>query len=1301
MFNKEENQTINVASGATYIGNATGPINVHSNETPDLSIENLLSNIQQASVDLNSLDNRFQNRIHIDREETGKLYGWITKDLEEKESNIALLSGNAGYGKSVVLRDLSDILKENNIPALGIKVDKILNINSLKDIEAELNLQEGILKTFHSLSSRFSTIVLIIDQIDALSQSLSANRNAINTYDRLIKQLECNPNIRIIISCRDYDLDYDPILSSYKRVGNLFPMSLLTTEQVNTVLYGTGIKIDNDKQQLEEFLRIPLHLNLFCKVGLKHSFGNDITIQKLYDEIWSEYVEKDNGVASTNVFQLVTFIAERMYNQQHIVVDKRLFPHYSKELNFLLHHDLLRETSDNKIQFLHQTFFDYVYARTFLVSGKKPSEWLRSIHQGLFIRSGVKQIFSYLRELDAEAYIRELKTILQSDEYRFHLKLMLINDLGFYNTPLPQEKKFVKNVIIASPDFFRLFLESVYSVEWFKYLCIQEEFLNMLSSEDAEMELLINQLCTRITWYDARVVIDFLSKYPTKIRIIENVLMHLKKEDIPYSFDLYNVVSVLLRDRIGRYYYLKNATNSSIDFVIGELKKDFDEHIPKMSRNDDHYIPGEHEAIRLYEKIYNHRPDKAIPYFLYVIEQVVRKRQYKSKYSLYGDSVFCLYRPNPDNSKDCYKFSDIYDLTFSCIKNHLCDNVLREAYIKLLDSKLANVAAIGVYYLLQNVQEEKAIIVSLLLRENFFFDIGISKILKYYVKELLAESYSLLNKEQQEKINQSILSTRADYSYYHDKSDYTDKKISSNYLRTSYELTSMLPREYRNQYDEIRKLYQEGYRRYGHYTNEKPQRMTVMVGERSYPTKAYEKMSFDDWKNSFRKLNKEQSSIDDWNKPSKRGNERIFNESVAKEPARFYPLINDIVENTSIGLNYTLAGLEGLQKGEYDKNEVQDLCLKVLGHKRKELDKYNLSAFLRILRYLVHNNPEISRQIIDFVIEVIRHYPDREFEPTLSAEKDDGRRAIDIGINSIRGQAVQVLVDCYLLAQYKEEIFEALEFVADNANAATRACILYNGAWLNNLDKQRSFNLYLRLMSDYDPSLLAIPYYNGHPLLYHIYIDFNRLIPFFERAITVDEAGKPMVSFLLNAYLHDKDGALCLLKKLIYRNSIARVELVWILREILSNNDYNAKGWYLLNCLLEYDDKELGNKMDHCFLHIPPILDNHLVNFIDNYLKSPIAEYKSNEFYNFLRKLISIAPSQCLIWLFNSKLRVSKLNYHEELPANILIESYNGIREYEKDNPMIEKAMDVFDELLQIPKYRNASLRTFLNKLSS
>ena len=70
------------------------------------------------------------------------------------------------------------------------------------------------------------------------------------------------------------------------------------------------------------------------------------------------------------------------------------------------------------------------------------------------------------------------------------------------------------------------------------------------------------------------------------------------------------------------------------------------------------------------------------------------------------------------------------------------------------------------------------------------------------------------------------------------------------------------------------------------------------------------------------------------------------------------------------------------------------------------------------------------------------------------------------------------------------------------------------------------------------------------------------------------------------------------------------------------------------------------------------------------------------------------------VWFFVSNPNGFKPDYYNRSPLNVLIEAYNGIREYEKDNPVLEKAMDTFDSLLQIPPYRNVHLRTFLKELS-
>lgn len=1298
MLDRKEYKTINLEEKSVYVEENQGTI-VINQDKPTLSKEELLSNINLASVDLSTYDNKFQDKIHIDRAETTELYEWITTELNEEDSTIALLVGNAGYGKSVVLKDLLKILEENQIPALGIKVDKILNINSLRDIESELNLKDGIISIFQELSKNSEAIVLIIDQIDALSQSLSSNRNGINTYDRLIKQLANYRNVRIVISCRTYDLDYDPILRSYKG-KRIFRISLLDITQVDKILNELGIKVSDSQVRLKEFLRIPLHLKLFCKVGANKQFDENITLQKLYDSIWEEYIVNENSV---KIIELLADIAEKMHLQQHIVVDKRHFDLYVNELNYLMHHDLLKESTGNKIQFIHQTFFDYVYARTFLTKGKSISSWLKTVHQGLFIRSQVKQLFSYLRDLDISTYIKELKEVLSGD-YRFHIKLLLINDLGFYQNPLIQEKNLVSNIIMKTPLFFQIFLESIQSPEWFKYIINTPEFKKLLLKANVEVDSVIINLCIKIIWEDARMVIEFLESYPHKTSIIENVLIQIPESDVVLSYDLYNKTSSNwnINIRTG-YYYLEKVLKTDPDFVISHLKVDFDDNLKTLDWFNDKYIPGEYSGLKIYNDLYQQHPNKAIPYFLYVIEEIIKSKQYESSYGYNADRAFNLYQPNPDKKKNFDDCKDLYNTVLYSIKDKIVDEYSISLIINTLESKHANFKAIGVFYLLENTETEVDKIYSIFTDNSFFKNIDSSQILNYYSKELLTHAYPLLNSEQQENVNKSILSTIGDFQYWtYENLPYTDKKVTSNYLLETYSLISMIPDFIRNKYSELRKIFQEGARRYGILTNTTPQTVSCHVGWSTYSQKAYSFMSFDNWKKTFLKLNTERYSVKNWDEPTKEGNKREFEKYVSGAPSKFYPFIQSLVYDKDIIIDYVLAGIDGLVKAKYSKNDIEKLCLEIIHLRKDEFCEGNLSTFLRVLNYIVRDNQNLDYNIFLFIKEVIYKTPDREFSLDLIQRDDIGMEIVTAGINSIRGIAVELIVCCYSLNSKKEEIFETLEYIADTANIVTRSCAIFRSAWLINLDKKRAFDLFLRLMKDYNIYLLAIPFHDGHPLLYLMNINFKKLIPFFEKAILIKEASKPMAFFLFNAYINNRTRAFTLLKTLISCSTQARQELAWVICAHILGKDNALKGWRILNILLNFNDKELGDKFNNCFLHIPSYLDSSLISFLNKYVTSPISKYVNNYYYDFLRKLISFDANQCLIWFFASKPeRIHKEYFYEKSPLNVLIEGYNGIREYDKDNPILEKTMDVFDSLLKIPQYRNSHMRRFFSELES
>jgi hypothetical protein len=1299
MLGKKKHKTINIGEKSTYVEANYGVVNNYQGQSSSLSEDELLMNISSASVDLSCYENKFQGEMHIDRKETKALYYWITNDLIDA-SKISLLVGNAGYGKSVVLKDLFDLLSQNNIPSLGIKADKILNIGSIKDIEAELSLSDNIYSIFRSLS-KSETIVLIIDQIDALSQSLSSSRHAINSYDRLIRRLDTLPNVRIIISCRTYDLDYDPVLRSYKK-NNTIKLSLLEIEQVLQVLSHFQITVDINKGRLIEFLRIPLHLNLFCKVGVTKQFDDNISLQKLYDEIWIEFVERSNVIDSERIIEALSIIAQKMNELQRIVVDKRLFSLYNKELNYLFHHDLLKEsTSDDKIQFIHQTFFDYIYARTFLTSGKSITVLLRNSHQGLFIRSQVKQIFSYLRDLDTEAYINELKTLLLGKEFRFHLKLLVLSDLGFYCNPTNGEKKFVLDCIVKDQLFFQMFLESINSIKWFEFVITQKEFNKLLMKNEDKADWIIAHLCNRLIGQSPHIVIDFLSKNTSKIKIIESVLINIPESEIALSYDLYkNTIAKWGIHVRGEYIYLDKALNADPDFVISELKKEFDENIPKIDRLSHDYIPGGYSALEIYKRLFEKYPNKAITYFLYIIERIVVIKQYESICGLFGDFAFYLYRPNPDNN-ECQESKGIYDLVLYSIKHNLLDDNSKCRISNLLTSKYANVLSIGIFYLLQNVKTEYKNAYDLLCNEVFLKKIRTSEILEFYSKELLSAVYPLLLEEEQKLLNQSILSTQNTFNHWTHETDYTKNKVRSNYLLFTFGLLSNIPVKYVNQHKEIKKVYQEGYRKYGNVENVPPQEVTTTMGWKTYKIKAYEKMTLNDWKNTFLKLCSERNSVADWDKPTKEGNKRQFEAFVAKEAEKFYPFIDSLINSEEIDVEYITSGLEGLEKAKYSKRKYNNLCLNLINKREEEFNEMNLYSLLRVLRYCIRSNKNLDKRIFDFIKKIIHTYEDKKFSPGI-IQRDDGMDVVQAGINSIRGMAVELIVECYNMVHYKDEIFEILEFIADNANEITRSCVIFNGAWLNILDKDRALDLYLKLHWDYNPHLLAIPCHDGHPLLYHVSVNFKKLEEFFSKAINIEEAGKPMAMFLLKAYLNNKSKSYTLIKKLLVANTYARQDLAWyICVHLLKNKRHSTKGWRIMNFLLHFDDKELGEKINHCFLHMPTQININLISFLDKYVKSPIGKYRDNYFYDFLRKIIPSDSHHVLKWFFDSNPEGLKRDFYDKSPINVLIESYNGIREYEKDDPLLEKAMDMFDSLLKIQEYRNVHLRTFLKELSA
>jgi len=348
------------------IVNNNGPIYLNQEPKCNLSDERIYSDFIIASEDLNAHKSFFGKdpNVFIERKEVKDIEDWIFKELDPNDGTIAVIAGNAGFGKSVIAKQLFHSLSNKHIPVLALKSDKLV-VNNIEELINELGFEFQIDDLVKKISEDAERTVVIIDQIDALSQSLSSNRNPLNTYNRLINRIsKIGIKVRLVISCRIYDLEYDPYLQQYNNLKK-FIVRKLDDDEIKQVLKGLEIIPDTLSPKFLDFLKVPIHLEIFSVVFDKNKPIEFSSLQELYAEYWRKKILIDT-VKDDSVLVFIKELSNKMFTNQCITIDQRPFENrFLSAIRFLISEGVI-VSNGNKIQFVHQSFFDYTNARCFM-----------------------------------------------------------------------------------------------------------------------------------------------------------------------------------------------------------------------------------------------------------------------------------------------------------------------------------------------------------------------------------------------------------------------------------------------------------------------------------------------------------------------------------------------------------------------------------------------------------------------------------------------------------------------------------------------------------------------------------------------------------------------------------------------------------------------------------------------------------------------------------------------------------------------------------------------------------------------
>lgn len=427
----------------------------------------------------------------IPRQETQEILDLITK---ETETSIILVTGNAGTGKSSVVRQILASLEERGATYLAFRVDSRLGIDSAAALGLALfDRRENPVFTLESLATSGSAI-LVIDQIDTISE-VSGRTGAIReVVFELLSFAHLPNNIKIIAVCRSYDLANDSALRDKLEKGKqarqieVKPLDWAT--EIKPLLLERELPVERITQKQRKLLTSPLNLALFLDV----TEGNELVLSfqsttDLFDRLIKkkERSIRDRGYPNFALMPALSELAAIMSRDQSLEAPAAALDHIPHALEQLSTEHLIVHLQ-GRVSFFHESLFDYAFARSFVTARKDILNLLKEDEQHLFRRTQVSQILAIYRQTGPRrVYLQQLRELLTSADVRYHIKDAVSRWLGDVPTPLEDELNIILILDRAERGMPALVRQAIYpQAGWLPSLIRQGLITNWLGSVNEE-----------------------------------------------------------------------------------------------------------------------------------------------------------------------------------------------------------------------------------------------------------------------------------------------------------------------------------------------------------------------------------------------------------------------------------------------------------------------------------------------------------------------------------------------------------------------------------------------------------------------------------------------------------------------------------------------------------------------------------------------------------------------------------------------------------------------------------------------
>ena len=400
--------------------------------------------------------------------------------------SLILLTGEAGCGKSGVVREVKNGLRESAIRHLAFRIDRYLSCQSSFEVGSVVVRREESLVSVLERLSGGETSVLIIDQIDAVSD-VSGRTGAIkDILFELVRESRLYGKVRCLLVCRSFDLQNDPQYRELERKHQATRVEvkrLSWDDDVAPILTLNKVSAERFTKSERDLLCLPLNLAVFLEIGDPNlDFSSGTALMEGLLKKKTRDLHKDRNVG-WNVQAPLCAMAEWMSKKQELICPDAVFVDFDGAQDWLSSDGLI-VAEQRHVAFFHESFFDFIFARNFVRSNREIVEFLTSDEQHLFRRTQVRQILTAMRDMDRTRYLRTLDDVLTDCKIRFHVKHAVAQWLSKVHDATSEELEIIQSLDDGAEEFPILMRRALFKEEtWFDLLNERGEIKVLLESD--------------------------------------------------------------------------------------------------------------------------------------------------------------------------------------------------------------------------------------------------------------------------------------------------------------------------------------------------------------------------------------------------------------------------------------------------------------------------------------------------------------------------------------------------------------------------------------------------------------------------------------------------------------------------------------------------------------------------------------------------------------------------------------------------------------------------------------------------